>query len=71
MRDTPALREIDFALIGMQFAAGATQYSAYPPPATSAQSASPTFHCVTPAPTATTVPETSMPRMSGAPGGTG
>src|ERR1035437_2278172 len=57
--------------IGRHCGAGAVQYSAYPPPATSAQTSSPTRHWVTPTPSATMLPETSSPGISDAPGGGG
>src|SRR5436190_9804804 len=56
---------------GRHCGAGATQYSAYPPPATSAQTASPSCHSDTEDPTPAIVPATSSPGMSDAPGGGG
>src|SRR5262245_25497911 len=54
---------------GRQWPAGVTQNCAYPPPGVSAHTWSPIFHCVTPAPSATTAPLTSRPGKSEAPGG--
>ena len=50
---------------------GTATRSAYPPPASSAQTRSPTFQPATSSPTSATVPDTSMPRYSDAPGGGG
>ena len=56
---------------GRHCGAGATQYSAYPPPVRSAHTSAPTERSETPPPTAATVPDTSSPGMSDAPGGGG
>ena len=56
---------------GITCPAGTTTFSAYPPPASSAHTSSPTAKPSTPAPTALTRPEHSMPRMSEAPSGGG
>ncbi len=55
----------------MTWAAGTATYSAYPPPASKAQTRCPTAHPVTPSPTSAIVPDTSKPRISLAPGGGG
>src|SRR5262249_33588288 len=57
--------------IGRHWGTGAVQYSASPPPVTSAVTVSPTRNCFTPSPSATTLPASSSPGMSDAPGGTG
>ena len=54
---------------GRHCGAGATQYSAYPPPETRAQTRSLTQAPGVSSPTATTSPATSRPGMSEAPGG--
>src|SRR5690625_431635 len=56
---------------GRQWSAGARASSAYPPPGTRAQTASPTCQVVTPSPQATMRPATSSPRMGEASGGGG
>ena len=56
---------------GSSWPAGTATRSAYPPPASSAQTSSPTCQPVTPSPTAATVPLHSRPRTSEAPGGGG
>src|SRR4051794_25418707 len=50
---------------------GTATLSAYPPPASSAHTSSPTLHPATASPTALIVPEHSIPRISDAPGGGG
>ena len=57
--------------IGRQSGAAAVQYSAYPPPVTSAHTRDPIAGVSTPSPSLTTVPATSSPGMSDAPGGGG
>ena len=56
---------------GISWPAGTATRSAYPPPASSAHTSSPTAQRVTPSPSAATVPLHSSPRMSEAPGGGG
>ena len=56
---------------GLQWAAGATQYSAYAPPGIKPQTSSPTLNCVTLLPIAATVPDVSSPSTGEAPGGGG
>ena len=55
--------------IGRAWVADVTAYSAYPPPGSSAQTASPTAHCVTPGPMAATWPDASSPGRGEAVGG--
>ena len=57
--------------IGISWPAGTATSSAYPPPASSAHTSSPTDQPVTPSPSAATVPLHSRPRISEAPGGGG
>src|ERR1043165_4158484 len=54
---------------GRHCTAGAVQYSAYPPPATNAQTRSPIFHSRSPGPIPATVPAISNPGVSETPGG--
>ena len=56
---------------GITCGAGTATFSAYPPPASSAQHSSPTDQPSTSAPTAEIVPDTSSPIVPGAPGGGG
>ena len=51
--------------------AGTATCAAYPPPASSAQTSSPTRHPLTPSPSAAIRPLHSKPRYAGAPGGGG
>ena len=55
----------------MHCPSGAIVYSAYPPPINRAQTKSPILKRLQDLPTATILPETSNPMISGAPGGTG
>src|SRR6201998_2522624 len=64
MRSTPSG-------IGITCPAGTATYSAYPPPASSAQTSGPTGHSVTSEPASAMTPDTSMPMISLAPGGGG
>src|SRR5690606_39761108 len=57
--------------IGRQLPAGATQYSAYPPPGVNAQTRSPIFSEVPARSPSTISPATSSPGKSEAPGGGG
>ncbi len=57
--------------IGSSCAAGTATFSAYPPPASSAHTSSPTDQPVTPSPSAAIRPEHSSPMISDAPGGGG
>src|SRR4051812_11087075 len=57
--------------IGSTCPASTRQYSAQPPPWSSAQTASPSLNSVTPSPSAATVPDTSSPGYGGAPAGEG
>lgn len=54
---------------GSSCPAGTTTFSAYPPPASSAHTSSPTFHPEVPGPSAATRPEHSSPGYGDAPGG--
>ncbi len=56
---------------GSTWPAGTLTLVAYPPPASRAQTSSPGCHAVTPAPTAATRPEHSIPSTADAPGGGG
>ena len=56
---------------GISWPAGTATSSAYPPPASSAHTSSPTAQPVTPSPSAATVPLHSRPSTSDAPGGGG
>lgn len=56
---------------GSSCACGTTASEAYPPPLSSAHTRSPTAQSVTPVPRARTVPDTSSPSTSDAPGGGG
>src|SRR5260370_13950121 len=56
---------------GKQYPASVKKYSAKPPPAVRAQTASPTFHSVPSAPRAAICPLTSRPRIREAPSGGG
>ena len=63
-RDTPAGT-------GSSWPTGTRTLSAYPPPASSAHTSSPTFHASTPSPSSSTTPLTSRPGTSDSPGGGG
>jgi hypothetical protein len=56
---------------GISCPAGTATCSAYPPPASSAHTSSPTAQPETPSPSAATVPLHSRPMISEAPGGGG
>ena len=56
---------------GITCPAGTSTFSPYPPPASRAQTSSPTDQASTPSPTALTTPEHSRPSTSEAPGGGG
>ena len=56
---------------GRTWAAGTATFSAYPPPASSAHTSSPTDQPVTPSPSAAIRPAHSSPMISDAPGGGG
>jgi hypothetical protein len=56
---------------GMTWPTGTATRSAYPPPASSAQTSSPTFQPSTPSPSSAIRPLHSRPRTSEAPGGGG
>jgi hypothetical protein len=56
---------------GSTWPSSTTQYSPYPPPCSSAHTASPALNSRTALPTETTTPETSSPGQVGAPEGAG